>query len=69
MLTHYAIPEVQRQNALSEYVYMQYGTLPHVGSPVKSLLSQHFVTEFSRHFRGHQNLLISDQRISGCGDM
>ena len=30
MLTHYAIPELHRQNALSEVVWIQDGTPPHV---------------------------------------
>ena len=42
MLTHYAIPELQQQNALSEVVWMQDGTSSHVGPPVKRLLSQQF---------------------------
>ena len=45
MLTHYAIPELQRQNALSEVLWMQDGAHSHVGSSVKGLLSQSFVTE------------------------
>ena len=40
MLTHYAIPELQRQNALSEVVWMQDGTAQQVGSSVKRLLSR-----------------------------
>ena len=32
MLTHYSIPELQRQNALSEVVWMQDGSPPEVGS-------------------------------------
>ena len=31
MLTHYAIPELQRQNALSKIVWMQDGAPLHVG--------------------------------------
>ena len=42
MLTHYAIPELQWQNALSEVVWMQDGAPPHVGFSVKRLLSQQF---------------------------
>ena len=40
ILNHYAIPELQRQNALSEVVWMQDGSPPHVGSTVKGLLNQ-----------------------------
>ena len=40
MLTHYAIPELQRQNSLSEVVWMQDGAPPYVGSSVKRFLSQ-----------------------------
>ena len=42
MLTHYAIPQLQQQNTLSEVMWMQDGTPPHVGSLVKHLLSQQF---------------------------
>ena len=50
MLTHYAIPELRRQNALSEVVWMQDGAPPHTGS-VKHLLSQKFGDRaISRHF-------------------
>ena len=37
MLTHYAIPKLQRQNALPEVAWMQDGTLPRRGSSVKRL--------------------------------
>ena len=40
MLTYYAIPELQLQNALYEVVWMQDGVPPHVGSSVKRLLNQ-----------------------------
>ena len=40
MLTHYAISDLQRQNAVSEVVWMQDGASPHVGSSVKHLISQ-----------------------------
>ena len=42
MLTDYAIPELQHQNALSDVVWMQNGTPPHVGFLIKRLFSQHF---------------------------
>ena len=72
MLIHYAIPKLQRQNVLSEVVCMQASDPPHVGSSVKRLLSQQFVTELSpviSRFRGHQGLLISHQWIPGCGNL
>ena len=51
MLIHYAIPELQRQNALSVVVLMQDGAPPHVGSSVKRLLSQQFSDGvISHHF-------------------
>ena len=34
MLTHYAIPELQRKKALSAVLWMQDGDPPHVGSSV-----------------------------------
>ena len=40
MLTHYAIPKLQWQNAVSVVMWMQDGTSPHVRSSVKRLLSQ-----------------------------
>ena len=50
-LTYYAIPELQRQNALSEVVIMQDGASPRVGSSVKRLSSQQFGDGvISRHF-------------------
>ena len=42
MLTLYLIPELQRQNAASEIVWMQNGPPPRVGSSVKCLVSQQF---------------------------
>ena len=52
MLIHCAIPELQRQNALSEVVWMQDGVPPHVGSSVKCLLGQWFGDRvISRHFK------------------
>ena len=71
MLTYYAIPELQRQNALSEFVWMQDGDPPHVGFSVKRLLINSLVAELSpviSRFHIHQRLLISHQRISGYGD-
>ena len=53
MLAHYAIPELQRQNVLSEVVWMQDGVLPHVGSLVERLLSQQFGDRVISRFRGH----------------
>ena len=51
MLSHYAIPELQRQNALCGIVWMQDGAPPHVGSSVKRLLSQQFGNRvISHHF-------------------
>ena len=51
MLTRYAIPALQRQNALSEVVWMQDGAPPHIGSSVKRVLSQQFGDRvISRHF-------------------
>ena len=38
-LTHYAIPELQLENALSEIEWMQDGTHPHVEPSVKRLLT------------------------------
>ena len=50
-LTHFAIPELQRQNSLSKGVWMQDSAPPHVGSSVKSLLSQRFGDKvISLHF-------------------
>ena len=54
MLTHYAILELQRLNALSEVLWMRDGSLPHVGSSVKCLLSHKFIdTVISHHVRGY----------------
>ena len=56
MLTHFAIPELQRQNALSEVVWVQDGTPPHVRTSAKRLLSQKFCEELSpviSRFHGH----------------
>ena len=72
MLTQYAIPKLQRQNALSEVLWMQDGAPPHVGFSVKYFLSQQLgdrVISFISHFRGHHGLRNSHQWISGCGDM
>ena len=73
ILTHYAIPDLQRQNALSEVVWMQDVTSPHVGPSVKRLLSQQFgdrvFSKSSIRFRGHQDILISHQWIYYCRDM
>ena len=40
MLTHYAIPELQRQNPLSEVIWMQNGSALHLEFSVNHLLSQ-----------------------------
>ena len=51
MLTHYVISETQLQNALSEVVWMQDGTPPHIGPLAKRLLSQNFGDRvLSHHF-------------------
>ena len=42
MLIHFTILELQRQNALSEVVWMQDDAPPYVGSSVKRLLNQRF---------------------------
>ena len=69
MLALYAIPELQRQTALSEVVWMQDGAPPHVGSSVKRLLSQHHLLLIVICcFCGHQGLLTSHQWVSVCGD-
>ena len=51
MLTHCAIPEMQRQNTLSEIVWTQDGAPLHLGSSVKRLLNQQFCDRIiSRYF-------------------
>ena len=50
MFTHYAIPKWQWQNALSEFMWMEDGTPPHVGSSVKRLLSQQFDDRLVSHY-------------------
>ena len=72
MLAHYAFPELQRQNALSQVEWIKVGAPPHVRSSVNHLLNQtnSLETESSpviSRFRGHQGLLISQQWIYGCG--
>ena len=51
MLTDYAIPKLQLQNALCEIVWMQDGVPPHVWSSVNHLLNQQFGDRVTfRHF-------------------